>query len=280
VVGTLRLRNGTSGQVDIIPVTGALGTVAWNLPAVNDTFVGLAAAQTLTNKTLTSPTLVTPALGTPASGTLTNATGLPVAGLSNLGSNVGTFLVTANRANFIAAVTDLAASTTQTGIAEAAIAAEVDTGTDAARYVSPDALAGSAAFGTKIVEIEAFPDATTITTGDNKAKFAVPLQMNGMKLIAVYGYVSTVSSSGAITVDIARCALAATGNECSGTVADVLSTNLTIDANENKSATAATPAVIDTANDDADTDVVFRIDVDGAGTGAAGLRLTLVFQLP
>lgn len=54
----------------------------------------------------TSPTLVTPILGTPTSATLTNATGLPVAGLSNLGTNVGTFLITPSSANLLAAVTD------------------------------------------------------------------------------------------------------------------------------------------------------------------------------
>jgi hypothetical protein len=36
----------------------------------------------------TSPTLVTPALGTPSSGTLTNATGLPISGVSGLGTGV------------------------------------------------------------------------------------------------------------------------------------------------------------------------------------------------
>ena len=40
----------------------------------------------------TSPTLVTPALGTPSALTLTNATGLPVSGLSGLGTGVGTAL--------------------------------------------------------------------------------------------------------------------------------------------------------------------------------------------
>ncbi len=49
----------------------------FTLPGTTDTLVGLAAAQTLTNKTLTSPILTAPALGTPASGVLTHCTGLP-----------------------------------------------------------------------------------------------------------------------------------------------------------------------------------------------------------
>jgi hypothetical protein len=45
------------------------------------------------------------ALGTPASGTLTNATGLPVGGLSGLGTGVATFLGTPSATNLGAAVT-------------------------------------------------------------------------------------------------------------------------------------------------------------------------------
>lgn len=54
----------------------------------------------------TSPALVTPDLGTPSALTLTNATGLPVAGLSNLGTGVGTFLITPSSANLASAITD------------------------------------------------------------------------------------------------------------------------------------------------------------------------------
>jgi len=43
----------------------------------------------------TSPSLTTPALGTPASGTLTNCTGLPIAGIASLGTNVATVLAVA-----------------------------------------------------------------------------------------------------------------------------------------------------------------------------------------
>jgi hypothetical protein len=53
-----------------------------------------------------SPTLVTPNLGTPSALTLTNATGLPVAGISNLGAGVGSFLTVPTSAHLAAAVTD------------------------------------------------------------------------------------------------------------------------------------------------------------------------------
>ena len=46
------------------------------------------------------------ALGTPSSGTLTNASGLPVSGISGLGSNVATFLATPSSANLASALTD------------------------------------------------------------------------------------------------------------------------------------------------------------------------------
>jgi hypothetical protein len=51
-------------------------------------------------------TFTAPVLGTPASGTLTNATGLPVAGISGLGTGMGTFLATPSSANLRAALTD------------------------------------------------------------------------------------------------------------------------------------------------------------------------------
>jgi hypothetical protein len=174
-----------------------------------------------------------------------------------------------------------AGSTTQSGIAEAAIASEVDTGTDTARYVTPDALAGSTIFGVKVVQLVPMGFGTNLTTGDGKDYFIVPASLNGMNLIGIRGDLVTRSSSGAVNIDVARCVtVASAGNMCSSTVADMLSTNLTIDADEISSGTAATAAVIDTSNDDVATGQAIRIDIDGAGTGAQGLILTLSFQLP
>ena len=173
------------------------------------------------------------------------------------------------------------ASATAVGCPELATAAETSTGTDAARVVTPDGLAGST-FGQVEVQMVLFDFTTAVATGDGKFYFhiATSSKLIGMDLVGVVASVITVSSSGAITVDVARCAAVATGNPCSGTVADVLSTNLTIDANEDSSNTAATAAVIATASDDVIVDQTWRIDVDGAGTGTQGLIATLIFQLP
>jgi hypothetical protein len=53
-----------------------------------------------------TPTLVSPVLGTPTSGNLENCTNFPVAEITGLGSNVGTFLETPSSSNLAAAVTD------------------------------------------------------------------------------------------------------------------------------------------------------------------------------
>lgn len=53
----------------------------------------------------TSPVFTTPNLGTPSAVTLTNGTGLPIAGITGLGSGVDTWLATPSSANLAAAVT-------------------------------------------------------------------------------------------------------------------------------------------------------------------------------
>jgi hypothetical protein len=161
------------------------------------------------------------------------------------------------------------ASTTVKGKVELAIAGEVDTGTDATRAVTPDALAGSI-HGLKEFQLKIFDDATALATGDGKLIIMIPESCNGMNLVKAHAGVTTVSSSGAPTVQIRNVTQAA----------DMLTTAITIDANENTSYTAATAPVIDTNNDDVATGDLIAIDVDGAGTGAKGLIVYLAFQTP
>lgn len=102
-------------------------------------------------------------------------------------------------------------------------------------------------------------EATAITTGTGKVTFRMPYAFT---VTGVRASLTTASSSGAPQVDI---------NE-SGV--SILSTPLTIDATEKTSTTAATAAVISDASlaDDAE----ITIDIDTAGTGAAGLKVTLI----
>lgn len=120
-------------------------------------------------------------------------------------------------------------------------------------------LVGSSLYVTEAIIIAVGDETTTITTGTAKVTFRMPYAFT---LTAVRASLSTVSSSGLPTVDI---------NEAGTTI---LSTKLTIDANELTSTTAATPAVISDSSlaDDAE----MTIDIDVAGTGAKGLKVTLI----
>jgi hypothetical protein len=105
-------------------------------------------------------------------------------------------------------------------------------------------------------------ETTTITTGTAKVTFRMPCAVT---LTSVRASLNTVSSSGIPTFDI---------NEAGTTI---LSTKLTIDANEKTSTTAATAAVISDAAlaDDAE----MTIDIDVAGTGAKGAKIWLIGTL-
>jgi hypothetical protein len=163
-----------------------------------------------------------------------------------------------------------AASTSASGVSELATNTETTTGTDTGRTITPDALAhsnyGIAVIGVLVTD----PNGSALTTGDLKAYVRIPSTITGWNLVGVAAHVSTVSSSGVITVQIRNVTDAV----------DMLSTALTIDANEKDSATAATAAVINTSNDDVATADEIAIDIDGAGTGAKGLFVELRFQLP
>lgn len=116
-------------------------------------------------------------------------------------------------------------------------------------------------------DIKVISDTAVLTTGDGQFIFAIPLDLNGRNLTTVAAYVTTVSSSGIPTVQIRNVTQ----------TADMLTTKITIDASEFTSYTAATPAMIDTANDDVATGDRIAVDVDVAGTGAKGLGVILGF---
>lgn len=177
-------------------------------------------------------------------------------------------------------LTVLAASTTVVGASELATTAETTTGTDAARTVTPDGLAHSV-FGGLTFEVPVFDFTVDVATGNGKAYFIVTDRFNGMNLTAVNLQVITAGTTGATSVQVTRCAAAASGNACSGTTASMLTTVVSVDSGENSSDTAATAAVIDTSNDDVATAQVIRIDVTAVSTTAPkGMILTLTFARP
>lgn len=117
-----------------------------------------------------------------------------------------------------------------------------------------------------IVELALGKPSDALATGDNQVTHV--MDKKG-KLIKVKAYVDTVSSSGTPTFAL---------RESSGGV-DILSTNITIDASENSSESAATPPVIKSDGTEVlNADEIVRVDVDAAGTGATGAILTLWFE--
>lgn len=123
---------------------------------------------------------------------------------------------------------------------------------------------------TRVVVLKVIADDTALTTGDGKMYFTIPVELNGMNLVSVGAHVYTASSSGLPLIQIHNLT----------DTADMLSTRITIDANEKDSKDATAAAVIDTTHDDVATGDEIRIDVDGAGTGTEGLEIRMGFRKP
>lgn len=185
--------------------------------------------------------------------------------------------------DFAASVASLAPGTNLTYTAATRILAS-DTGTDAtlplvtsgnaglapasgggtANFLRADGTwAAPSAAVTESIIIAVGDETTAITTGTAKVTFRMPYPFN---LSAVRASLTAASSSGNPTVDI---------NEA-GT--SILSTKLSIDSGEKTSTTATTAAVISDSSlaDDAE----ITIDIDTAGTGAAGLKVYLIGSQP
>ncbi len=106
-------------------------------------------------------------------------------------------------------------------------------------------------------------ESTTLTTGTNKYVSRVPY---AFEVRDVRASLSTVSSSGAVTIDVNK----------NGTT--IFSTTLTIDANEKTSTSAAAAHALTTTVVVFDDDDEISIDIDGAGTGATGLKVRIIGQ--
>lgn len=115
------------------------------------------------------------------------------------------------------------------------------------------------------------PAASTISTGNSKAFFQVPPELNAFSLIAVSGALSTAATSGVTSMTMRR---------VRPSVADVfmLSTPVTIDANEKTSETAAVPPVINNSNRTVQTGDQIHFDITAAGNGASGAFINFTFR--
>lgn len=116
--------------------------------------------------------------------------------------------------------------------------------------------------------MQIFAPTVDVATGDGKFYFNIPPELNGMILSGVFAQVITAGTTNTTDIQLHNVTDAV----------DILSTKLTIDSAETSSATAATPAVINTSNDDMATNDLIRIDVDAVSTTAPkGLILRLSF---
>jgi len=117
-----------------------------------------------------------------------------------------------------------------------------------------------------VADNAAFP-----SIADGVMYFTTPPELNGMNLVSIGGHVYGASDGG-VAINVSLYNLTQTQ--------DMLSTQLTIDNTEFDSATAAAPAVINTATDDVVTADVLRIDINQKGANATGCEIRMGFQLP
>lgn len=105
----------------------------------------------------------------------------------------------------------------------------------------------------------------SLVAGDAAAYIFIPDALDGLIIKKADAAVVTPSTSGTPIIQIYS-------NYHS---ADVLSTRITIDANEQTSFTAAAASSINTARDDLHKGYYLRVDIDNAGTGTKGLVVML-----
>ena len=202
--------------------------------------------------------------GTAITSSYINASQTGITSVGTIGT--GVWQGTAVAAGYMAQGT-----TSAKGALEIATSAEINTSTDADRAITPDQLAASN-YGIRYVQIMAVAKATALTVTDGLAYFHVPAGLDGMDLVEVHAEVFTAPVGSTATFEISN----------NGASTQMLSTNITIDAGETGSDSAATAAVIDASNDDLDTNDLIQINCTqiGSGTAGSGLMVTMGFRIP
>lgn len=108
IANQYRIWGPTTGSVDLDfrlpPTAGASGSILETDGAGNTGWASASGSGSVVRAS--SPSLVAPNLGVPSALTLTNATGLPLAGLSGLGTGVSSWLATPSSANLSTALTN------------------------------------------------------------------------------------------------------------------------------------------------------------------------------
>lgn len=169
--------------------------------------------------------------------------------------------------DFLEAINDLTAMASG-GVADGDFVLLYDLTASAVRKVSAGIMRR-----TVYIQLEPFgmAQSTDWAIGDGNAYTIIPAELDGWNLVSIVGVCRTAGTTGTGDLQVNNVTQAA----------DMLSTKLTIDSGETTSATAATAAVIDTANDDVASGDVLRIDCDAKHTTAAkGGLVMLGFQRP
>lgn len=244
----------SGGSAPVISILPATTSDPGSMSAADKTILDALSGPTYITKTANSTLSAEFALGSLATGLLKNTT---ITGTPTIAA-AGTDFVAPNGSITGATKTKITYDTKGliTAGADATTADFADSSNK--RFVTDAQLAqiGSEAFC-----IVCSDETTAITTGTAKVTFRAPFAFT---VTAVRASLTTGSSSGIPTIDI---------NEAGTTI---LSTKLTIDANELTSVTAATQAVI--SDSAIANDAQITIDIDVAGTGAAGLKVWILAQ--
>jgi hypothetical protein len=216
-----------------------------------------------------------------ANGTLpvlngSNLTTLPAANLTGtLPAISGVNLTALNATNLGSGTVPVArlsaASTTASGIAELATTAEINTGTDTGRTVTPDGLAGSI-YGETNLQFIVFDWGTALTTGNGKFYFYVPATLNGFVVQSVHAAMITAPAGADVLINIQKQG-----------VDDIFSTPIKIAAGTLVSIDSGTGVwVINASFSTLTTGTIVRVDVDqvGSSTAGSGLYINLTCRRP